>query len=74
MIKMPISSTNDRLTRELYKPPPKSLEQLRIKEDLPGSRATLGGRSNIITPSGSPMIREKHLAGGIHKKVKNQLR
>ena len=72
---MPISSTNQRLTQEMYKPPPKSLEQLRMEEL--GERNGFGGRSNVITstgsnrvtPTGSPMMREKHLQHGPQKKV-----
>ena len=69
---MPISSMNTRLTHELYKPPPKTLEQLRF-EGSPlskGKGSTFGfhGVSSIVTPTGSPLVREKHLTGA-HKKV-----
>ena len=71
---MPISSTHQRLTQEQYRPPPKSLEQLRF-EDL-GNGNAFSARSNftptgsnMVTPTGSPMMREKHLLNGPHKKV-----
>lgn len=72
---MPISSTNSRLTYEVYKPPPKSLEQLRSENKYGTGNISRNasfrslGRSNIITPTGSPIVREKHLHQLPGKKV-----
>nr|XP_018666829.1 uncharacterized protein LOC100183102 [Ciona intestinalis] len=57
---MPISSTNSRLTRELYKPPPRSLEQIRMQEVF----------NHQIPGSPNPSLkRERHLDGVPKKKT-----
>ncbi|XP_076806604.1 uncharacterized protein LOC143450081 [Clavelina lepadiformis] len=59
---MPISSTNSRLTYEFYKPPPKTLEQIRMEErGVMSSPALNGSRMNTPGTPGGSIKREKHL-------------
>nr|XP_039251381.1 uncharacterized protein LOC120328884 [Styela clava] len=64
---MPISSTNQRLTRELYKPPPRSLIELRLMQQQ--GKYHSSGSIGLRTSVEGGLSRERHLDGMYSRKT-----